>query len=79
MRPGTRPAGKNEKTQDRFHVSAAPGAREAVQAEQVPVQAEEVRGRHQSDANRNASESPGIRPTPSFLGGSFPHRKSRDR
>uniref|UniRef100_A0A1I8FXX7 Serine/arginine repetitive matrix protein 2 n=1 Tax=Macrostomum lignano TaxID=282301 RepID=A0A1I8FXX7_9PLAT len=52
----SRPAGQDAPTADGLHQSAAAGTRAAVQAQQIPVQTEAVRGGHQPDAHRDAGE-----------------------
>lgn len=61
MRPGPRASRENQEAEDGVHVPAASGAGEAVQAEQVPFQAEEVRSCNESHAHGNSSECQPVR------------------
>lgn len=48
---------EDEETSHCLHLPAAPGTGEAVPPEQVPVPAEEVRGRHIAYAHRDTGKS----------------------
>ncbi|GIY20683.1 uncharacterized protein CEXT_181541 [Caerostris extrusa] len=50
-------AGQDPPPPHRLHQPAAPGAREPIPHEQVPVQAQEVRGGHQPHAHRDAGHA----------------------
>lgn len=56
LRSPARPARQDAQTAHGLHVAAAAGAGEAVPDEQVPLQAEAVRGGHQSDADGDTGE-----------------------
>ncbi|GBP34331.1 hypothetical protein EVAR_7382_1 [Eumeta japonica] len=55
-----RAAGEDATAENGVHVPTAPRTGEAVQNEQVLVQAQEIRGGHQPDADRNTGETRSI-------------------